>query len=85
MFLSFVSFLGNICCCLAVIQTSISSCSSKLFQENDTRELLATVSEVTLDNGFLREQVSIRDEQVLRLSRQVQDLQVSYYTFQDTA
>ena len=46
-------------------------------QENDTRELLATVSEVTLDNGFLREQVSIRDEQVLRLSRQVQNLQVS--------
>jgi hypothetical protein len=46
-------------------------------QENDTRELLATVSEVTLDNGFLREQVSIRDEQVLRLSRQVQELQVS--------
>jgi hypothetical protein len=46
-------------------------------QENDTRELLTTVSEVTLDNGFLREQVSIRDEQVLRLSRQVQELQVS--------
>jgi hypothetical protein len=47
-------------------------------QENDTRELLqATVSEVTLDNAFLREQVSIRDEQVLRLSRQVQELQVS--------
>ncbi|CAB3990987.1 RANBP2-like and GRIP domain-containing 2 isoform X2, partial [Paramuricea clavata] len=44
-------------------------------KENDTRELLATVSEVTLDNGFLREQVSIRDEQVLRLSRQVQELQ----------
>ncbi|XP_028412714.1 E3 SUMO-protein ligase RanBP2-like isoform X2 [Dendronephthya gigantea] len=44
-------------------------------KENDTKELLATVSEVTLDNGFLREQVSIRDEQVLRLSRQVQDLQ----------
>ena len=48
-----------------------------LLQENDTRELLATVSEVTLDNGFLREQVSIRNEQVLRLSRQVQELQVS--------
>ena len=43
-----------------------------------TQELLATLREVTLENGFLREQVSIRDEQVLRLSRQVQDLQVSY-------
>ena len=31
-----------------------------ILQENDmTRELLAILREVTLDNGFLREQVSI--------------------------
>ena len=63
--------------------TSDETQKLSILQENDmTRELLAILREVTLDNGFLREQVSIRDEQVLRLSRQVQNLQVSYYNVQ---